>query len=217
MSPSATDGGLQRGPQRVPLIPIVTVLLIVLASIALALWFSRGVAPGAGTASPSAEASEPAAATDIRVSPEPTHSRGASDEDVPPADFTARRWYGNDKTISFSHGTAKALMHVKGTWDHKTCAGTGRSAAGRKAPASRRSAPTGHRNGRHVRPMHGHRDGRVRPGRGEEARQGGRRQLQRQVVPVWTFHSDRTGQQPPVRRLRSLRLSAVSAGPGWRG
>ncbi|MEQ4206135.1 hypothetical protein [Actinopolymorpha sp. B9G3] len=35
--------------------------------------------------------------------------------------------------MAYSNGDAEATMHVKGTWDHESCAGAGRSALGRKA------------------------------------------------------------------------------------
>lgn len=134
-SPTPRIAPPQATRKRVPLTSMSIVFLVVLGCTGLALWFPGGGAPGGNEAWTSAELSRPKASSrqSREPAPEPTQSTAVSEERVPPDEFTARRWYGNDKTISYSNGDTKATMHVRGTWDHKTCTGAGRSPTGRKA------------------------------------------------------------------------------------
>jgi hypothetical protein len=104
-----------------------------LACIALAVWFPRAGAPEAQSVPAAGDRHNAAQSETNNPSSEPTQTPDVADESSPSDGLTARRWYGSDKTLTYSNGEAKATMHVMGTWDHKSCAGSGRSATGRKA------------------------------------------------------------------------------------
>jgi hypothetical protein len=118
-------------------VAVATVLIVVLgATVIFALWLlPRGDGHVVETASTPTRSLRPAASPNDTHSPSPapTEPPDVSAKDIHADKLTARGWYGDDKSTSYSNGDTEATMHVKGTWDHDTCAGAGQSARGRNA------------------------------------------------------------------------------------